>query len=682
MNKTNIKMLLVDDEEDIQLLINRKFRYQIKNNNFEFDFALSGEKALSKIQKLNYDIIFTDLNMPGMDGLALLKKIKLIKPLSKVIIISAYSDMSSIRTAMNNGAYDFIVKPIDFTDMKKTIKKTALEIQEQKINIKTKKENIKINNQLDEIINTSQLFSSLLDTEKLLKEIVNKIIKITKIDNVQIFLYDENKDEYSSIKKENNKNKIPEDFFKQVKSGNKVIFKETDSSYHIAIPLIFENDFIGIIYLEDVKQITLENKDIELLIIFGTLAAISLKNERKNSIIKKQLNDTVQILHSLISVSSSKVYEYSIDILKYATLLAEKIGLPENEIERIKIAAMIHDISIVGLLEKPYYGNYPLNKKEKKLIQKHPERTIKILEHLSNIDDIKTIIMQHHERHNGSGYPNGLKGEEITIGARIINLVYDFSKVIRKTSYQTEDKKQKVINYLLSNKNEYYDPELVDKFIELIQENKIIRFFNLEEIKAKHAQNQSIWEIPSNINYIPPLIAKIIDKIINFSLKKEIMYFIEYSLSEVIRNAIIHGNNYNASKKVRVEFENYSEEKSLVLNFLIKDQGLWEDIEKHNRFSDARKQILEIFKDIKTFQAEQGFKTKNGLNHIIDNLNDFIKFNYADYNIFQNLKDEELSGGIGLIQVKNFFDEVEFNNIIEKGKIIGTEVKLLKKIEI
>jgi len=125
------KILVVDDEPDLQELIRQKFRNKIKANEYEFHFAENGAEALEKIANDGtIDLILTDINMPVMDGLTLLSKInELNNKLLKSVIVSAYGDMENIRTAMNRGAYDFITKPIDLKDLEITIEKSLKEIE-------------------------------------------------------------------------------------------------------------------------------------------------------------------------------------------------------------------------------------------------------------------------------------------------------------------------------------------------------------------------------------------------------------------------------------------------------------------------------------------------------------------------------------------------------------------------
>jgi sigma-B regulation protein RsbU (phosphoserine phosphatase) len=119
------KILVVDDEEDVEILIRQKFSKQLKSKELEFFFASNGIEALKTLfQNNDINIILTDINMPEMDGLTLLSHLPELKRLFKAIIISAYGDMTNIRKAMNRGACDFITKPIDFNDLEITISNT------------------------------------------------------------------------------------------------------------------------------------------------------------------------------------------------------------------------------------------------------------------------------------------------------------------------------------------------------------------------------------------------------------------------------------------------------------------------------------------------------------------------------------------------------------------------------
>jgi sigma-B regulation protein RsbU (phosphoserine phosphatase) len=124
------KILVVDDEADVERLISQIFRSRIKKGELNFVFAENGAVALEKLRSDPFiDLIFTDINMPVMDGLELLTKIKENNFIQKAVVISAYGDLKNIRTAMNRGAFDFVTKPIDFDDLTTTLLKAVNEME-------------------------------------------------------------------------------------------------------------------------------------------------------------------------------------------------------------------------------------------------------------------------------------------------------------------------------------------------------------------------------------------------------------------------------------------------------------------------------------------------------------------------------------------------------------------------
>ena len=127
---TGHKILVVDDEPDLQMLMMQKFRHKVKSKEYEFLFAENGQEALDVVSShKDLSLILSDINMPKMDGLTLLDELQgLNRSDLRTVIVSAYGDMENIRTAMNRGAYDFVTKPIDFKDLETTIEKTLAEI--------------------------------------------------------------------------------------------------------------------------------------------------------------------------------------------------------------------------------------------------------------------------------------------------------------------------------------------------------------------------------------------------------------------------------------------------------------------------------------------------------------------------------------------------------------------------
>jgi adenylate cyclase len=147
------KILVVDDEADLEILIKQKFRQKIRDHQYEFVFAINGKHALEQLEEhSDIDVVLSDINMPEMDGLTLLSRLNEKHSILKSVIVSAYGDMENIRTAMNRGAFDFITKPVDFGDLELTIDKTVRHVKQMRETLKAIKENNILKMYVDETV--------------------------------------------------------------------------------------------------------------------------------------------------------------------------------------------------------------------------------------------------------------------------------------------------------------------------------------------------------------------------------------------------------------------------------------------------------------------------------------------------------------------------------------------------
>ena len=148
-----VKILVVDDEADLEVLIKQKFRKKIREQEYEFVFAINGKHALEQLkQHSDVEVVLCDINMPEMDGLTLLSKLSEQHGLLKSIMVSAYGDMENIRSAMNRGAFDFITKPVNFYDLEVTMEKTIKHVRQMQETLKAIKENDILRMYVDETV--------------------------------------------------------------------------------------------------------------------------------------------------------------------------------------------------------------------------------------------------------------------------------------------------------------------------------------------------------------------------------------------------------------------------------------------------------------------------------------------------------------------------------------------------
>ena len=163
MSEPTFKILVVDDEPDLEHLMRQRLRRDVRAHRYELLFAHNGIEALEVLRSRNdIDMVLSDINMPQMDGLTLLDQIPQVDPNIRAVIVSAYGDMSNIRTAMNRGAFDFVTKPIDFGDLKITIDKTLRHLEVLRDALRTRDKLVAIQNELEL---ASKMQQSILPTE-------------------------------------------------------------------------------------------------------------------------------------------------------------------------------------------------------------------------------------------------------------------------------------------------------------------------------------------------------------------------------------------------------------------------------------------------------------------------------------------------------------------------------------
>jgi len=255
-------------------------------------------------------------------------------------------------------------------------------------------------------------------------------------------------------------------------------YKELTESLHlfgaiIIIPIIYKDELIGIITLDQKKTdgTIFDLEDINILKTLANELAIAIENSR----MYKELNAAyLQITRALSLALESKdsyLIGHSDNVTKYAVLLAKKLNLSEREIYILAQAGMLHDLGKITIHD--YILNKPgkLTEKEWEEVKQHPIKGAKILEPLPFLDEVRKVILYHHEHYDGTGYPEGLKGEQIPLLARILTLADSIDAMLSERPYKDRAMTvEEMIQEIIAQKGKHFDPVLVDKFLEIIKE--------------------------------------------------------------------------------------------------------------------------------------------------------------------------------------------------------------------
>lgn len=182
---------------------------------------------------------------------------------------------------------------------------------------------------------------------------------------------------------------------------------------------------------------------------------------------------TIYALTAAIDAKDSYTFIHSMNVSKYAVILAQALGMDENDIELVRDAGMLHDIGKISIPERILQKTSALTPEEYEIMKTHVENSTKMIRYLPHMDYVIPAVLGHHERYDGKGYPRGLAGEDIPYMARILTIADCFDAMTARRPYKKALSVSYAVSELQKNRGTQFDPKLVDVFIRLINEEKI-----------------------------------------------------------------------------------------------------------------------------------------------------------------------------------------------------------------
>jgi diguanylate cyclase (GGDEF)-like protein/putative nucleotidyltransferase with HDIG domain len=186
-------------------------------------------------------------------------------------------------------------------------------------------------------------------------------------------------------------------------------------------------------------------------------------------------NETIASIKTLIAVINAKdkyTYGHVERVVFYCTLFAEKLGFKDEDKKNLIYSAYLHDVGKINIPEEILMKTEPLTDEEWKIMKDHPQKAVEIIESIKSLKDLAPIILQHHERYDGTGYPENLKGEGINYYARILTVIDSFDAMTSLRPYQPRKTYSQAIRELIRNRGTQFDPDIVNDFINVIHVNK------------------------------------------------------------------------------------------------------------------------------------------------------------------------------------------------------------------
>lgn len=241
----------------------------------------------------------------------------------------------------------------------------------------------------------------------------------------------------------------------------------------LSVPLSLKDKVIGVlnIYTEEYHKFT--PHEINLFTSLASQAAIAIENARLFESLEEIYLEVITALASAIDARDAYTHGHSTRVTEYAVAIAEEMGLPPTEVDIIRNASILHDVGKIGIRENILKKDRKLTRDERREMQYHPLIGARILQSVRLLEPVLPLVYHHHEWYDGSGYPDGLRGEEIPLGARIIAVADAFESMTSDRPYRKALPLEEAVSELQRGKSRQFDPNVVDVFLRLLEEGKI-----------------------------------------------------------------------------------------------------------------------------------------------------------------------------------------------------------------
>lgn len=470
------RVLVVDDLEDVRHLLTQVLR----RRHYALRQADNGRTALESLREQAADLVITDLNMPEMGGLELLEQIKALYPDTDVIVLTAYGTIQSAVRAMQHGAFDFATKPFDMREIES---KVARCFQQRDSRAQNK-------SLIQPLVELNRLLAGSSDLLGTLDAIVELIEHTFAPDYAEIALLNEalpdggvmlqrgeplegcpllrpTREEVEALAK-------AEESWALWHAGANSHGAPSQAGSAMLTPLVRGQVVGSVLLMRKAGQPLYSQEQAQLLHLFSSQIALSVLHAHTHRQVADAFRDlqyaslsAVQTLVEALGTFDRYTQGHSERVSRYARRLATALGLPGPQVEAITVAGLLHDLGKLGVGDSTLHKNGQLTADEFDRVRLHPVLGAKILAGVKALAHVVPLVLHHHEAMDGQGYPDGLAGDEIPLGARIIAVADAYDSMLTDRPYRSALSQRETLARLAAAAGTQLDGTLVATWIEL-----------------------------------------------------------------------------------------------------------------------------------------------------------------------------------------------------------------------
>lgn len=467
-------ILVVDDERPILDLI-RSF---LGPKGIECVTTTDPREALDLLARRSFDLVVTDIHMQGLDGVELLERVREIDGGALVILMTGQPSVDTAVRSLKANAYDYVTKPFDLEEFLDVVDR-ALEKR------RLERENTALKDTLT-LYQISQAVNAAVDEREIVDMVLRSVEKELEADSVTLFVGES----AQGLERWNGGNgsgplaALEKRIAVEASSRREPLvlpdgnargseFPGGLARTAVAIPLGGRDGLLGVLMaIRREGRRDFDRGDLQAMTILAGNVAAVMDNARQTRLVMESRAGLVEAnaatIGALVSALDAREHEtqvHSIRVTEYALRLAREIDFPASEIVDLRFGAILHDIGKIGISDRILLKPGPLTEDEWREMRRHPRIGHDILRDIGFLSKASEIVLAHHERWDGKGYPKGLAGEEIPLGARLFSIADTLDSMTMDRPYRRALGFDDVVAAVERGRGSQYEPRIVDAFL-------------------------------------------------------------------------------------------------------------------------------------------------------------------------------------------------------------------------
>jgi len=509
-NSARYTILIVDDEPDIREVL----RVSLELQGYICHCAATSHEARRRFEAEVFDLVITDLYLQDSNcsGMELIDHVRRRDDTIPVILIAGYPSIPRAVDAMRRGEVDFVAKPFD-RDL--LLHKIGNALQERRLRQENRALQAEVNktavieqlnreldrriDELTRLYTISEGFDQFMETDQLFDRITEIARDVTGAQRISVMVLDRTRSFLEIRAAVGVPDQVVQSTRQQIGNGLAGQVARTgkharvtdrmidlcvrasdgrDADYRtnswMSLPLYIGEEIFGVLNVTDkMDGSDFSDEDEHVLLSLTEKAGTKLENQALYEGIYSNLVDTLNSLVTTIEAKDPYTRHHSQRVTDYSISLAKLLSLDDDQIEMLNFAGMLHDIGKIGVRDDILIKVEPLSEEEFETIKLHPTIGERIVEPLGLVPEEKAIIRHHHERYDGKGYPDGLKGEAIPLLARVVAVTDAFDAMTTTRSYRQALPVPTALGEMRRYAGTQFDPQIANVWVEAVEQNHI-----------------------------------------------------------------------------------------------------------------------------------------------------------------------------------------------------------------